>query len=146
MMLELFTVKDAKASTCDLAEELQHALFGWTWQHDEGFSNWRESVLTGEKYHTESIMAESALMGTESRDAESATLNTPGETSETSDLAKQISDLINNPDLPEPIQDGLKDAIIDTFNSHISQKEITNFEDSPVYIDMVLRGYADRHK
>jgi hypothetical protein len=26
-LLELFTVKNAKASTCDLAEELQHHLF-----------------------------------------------------------------------------------------------------------------------
>jgi hypothetical protein len=48
--------------------------------------------------------------------------------------------------LPEPIQDGLKEAILNTFNSNISQSEITNFEDSPVYIEMVLRGYADKHK
>ncbi len=121
-ILELFTVKDADVSVCDLAEDLQGYLFQWTKEYGNAMDGWKDSVLYGDKY----------------KDA-------PGESTETSDLAKQLSDLLNNPDLPEPIQDGLKDAILDTFNSHISQSEITNFEDSPVYIEMVLRGYAARH-
>jgi hypothetical protein len=121
-ILELFTVKDADVSVRDLANELQDYLFRWTKEYGNSVDAWKDSVLCGTKY----------------KDA-------PGESTETSDLAKQLSDLLNNPDLPEPIQDGLKDAILDTFNSHISQSEITNFEDSPVYIEMVLRGYSDRH-
>ncbi len=74
------------------------------------------------------------------------TQGAPIESTETSNLAKQLADLLNNPDLPEPIQEDLKDSILNTFNSHINQSEIRDFEDSPQYIEMVLRGYANRHK
>jgi hypothetical protein len=130
-LLELFTVKDAKVSTMDLAEQLQDYLFRWTKEYGNAVDAWKDSVLYGEKYQT-------------SKDAESVPLGTPVESTNTSDLAKQLSDLINNPDLPEPIQEDLKDSILNTFSMHADQSEIIKFEDSPQYIEMVLRGYANR--
>ncbi len=121
-ILELFTVKDADVSVCDLAEDLQGYLFQWTKEYGNAMDGWKDSVMFGTKY----------------KDAS-------GESTETSDLAKQLSDLLNNPDLPEPIQDGLKDAILDTFNSHINQSEFHDYEKSPEYVEKILRGYAARY-
>jgi len=62
-----------------------------------------------------------------------------------SDTAKQVSDLLNNPNLPEPIKDGLQDGLLDLFNSHINQSEFHDYEKSPEYVEKILRGYAARH-
>ncbi len=62
-----------------------------------------------------------------------------------SDAAKQVSDLLNNPNLPEPIKDGLQDGLLDLFNSHINQSEFHDYEKSPEYVEKILRGYAARH-
>ena len=51
-ILELFAVKDSGIMIGDLAEDLQHHLFIWTKEHGEGFSQWKESVLSGKKYQT----------------------------------------------------------------------------------------------
>ncbi len=108
----------------DLAEDLQHHLFTWTREHDDGISQWKESVLSGKKYQ-----------------------NAPGEqspNSETSDAAKQISDLLNNSDLPEPIRDGVADGLLDLFNSRINQSEFHDYEKSPEYVEKILRGYETK--
>ncbi len=62
-----------------------------------------------------------------------------------SDAAKQVSDLLNNPDLPELIKDGLQDGLLELFNSHINQSEFHDYEKSPEYVEKILRGYAARH-
>jgi hypothetical protein len=62
-----------------------------------------------------------------------------------SNTAKQVSDLLNNPDLPEPIRDGLADGLLDLFNSHINQSKFHDYEKSPEYVEKILRGYAARH-
>ncbi len=49
-LLELFTVEDSNIMIDDMAEDLQSYLFTWTKEHGEGFSQWKESVLTGRKY------------------------------------------------------------------------------------------------
>lgn len=51
-LLEIFTVKDSNIMIGDIAEDLQHYLFIWTKEHAEGFSQWKESVISGEKYKT----------------------------------------------------------------------------------------------
>ncbi|MDQ3712967.1 MAG: hypothetical protein M3388_12220 [Acidobacteriota bacterium] len=122
-ILELFAVKDSSMMIGDLAEDLQHHLFTWTREHD-GISQWKESVLSGKKYQ-----------------------NAPGEqspNSETSDAAKQISDLLNNSDLPEPIRDGVADGLLDLFNSRINQSEFHDYEKSPEYVEKILRGYETK--
>jgi hypothetical protein len=118
-ILELFTVKDADVSVRDLACELQDYLFRWTKEYGNSVDAWKDSVLCGDKY----------------KDA-------PGESLKPSDTAKQVSDLLNNPDLPEPIRDGLQDGLLDLFNSHIDQSEFLDYEKSPEYVEKILRGYA----
>ncbi len=49
-LLELFTVKDSSIMIGDLAEDLQCCLFIWTREHGDGFSQWKEAVLSGKKY------------------------------------------------------------------------------------------------
>ncbi len=65
---------------------------------------------------------------------------------ETSDTAKQISDLLNNPDLPEPLKDGLAEGLLDMFNSHANQDEFIEYEKSPEYVEMILRGYSAKNE
>jgi hypothetical protein len=121
-ILELFAVKDANVSVRDLACELQDYLFRWTKEYGNSVDAWKDSVLCGTKY----------------KDA-------PDESLKPSDTAKQVSDLLNNPDLPEPIRDGLADGLLDLFNSHINQSEFHDYEKSPEYVEKILRGYAARH-
>ncbi len=49
-LLELFTVKDSSIMIGDLVEDLQRYLFIWTREHGDGFSQWKEAVLSGKKY------------------------------------------------------------------------------------------------
>jgi hypothetical protein len=121
-ILELFTVKDADIRLGDLACELQDYLFRWTKEYGNSVDAWKDSVLCGTKY----------------KDAS-------GESLKPSDTAKQVSDLLNNPDLPEPIRDGLQDGLLDLFNSHINQSEFRDYEKSPEYVEKILRGYAARY-
>ncbi len=121
-ILELFSIKDSSVMIGDMVEDLQQHLFTWTKEHGDGISQWKESVLSGKKYQT-----------------------APGESLKPSDTAKQVSDLLNNPDLPEPIKDGLQDGLLDLFNSHINQSEFHDYEKSPEYVEKILRGYAARH-
>jgi hypothetical protein len=92
-LLELFTVKNAKASTCDLAEELQHHLFTWTQEHDNTYSDWRESVLTGKKYQS------------------SRTQDTLSESAELENLAAQISSVMKNPRIPTRLYNVMTDEL-----------------------------------
>ncbi len=62
-----------------------------------------------------------------------------------SNTAKQVSALLNNPDLPEPIRDGLADGLLDLYNSHIDQSDFVEYQKSPEYVEKILRGYAARH-
>lgn len=121
-ILELFTVKRADVSVCDLAEDLQGYLFQWTKEYGNAMDGWKDSVMFGDKY----------------KDA-------PGESLKSSDTANQLSALLNNPNLPEPIKEGLADGLLDLFNSHINQSEFHDYEKSPEYVEKILRGYAARH-
>ncbi len=121
-ILELFTVDDADVSVRDLANELQDYLFRWTKEYGNAVDRWKDSVLCVDKY-----------------------TDAPGEPLKPSDTAKQVSDLLNNPNLPEPIKDGLQDGLLDLFNSHINQSEFHDYEKSPEYVEKILRGYAARH-
>ena len=121
-ILELFSIKDSSVMIGDMVEDLQHHLFIWTKEYGNSLDAWKDSVLYGTKY----------------KDA-------PGESLETRDAAKQISELLNNPDLPEPIRDGLQDGLTDLYNSHINQSEFHDYEKSPEYVEKILRGYAARH-
>ncbi len=121
-IIELFAVKDSAVMVGDLAAELQDCLFRWTKEYGNAMDGWKDSVLYGTKY----------------KDAS-------GESLKPSDTAKQVSDLLNNPDLPEPIRDGLADGLLDLFNSHINQSEIHDYEKSPEYVEKILRGYAAEH-
>jgi hypothetical protein len=56
-------------------------------------------------------------------------------------LAEQISAVLNNPNLPEPLYNGIHAAINDVFNEHIDQSEVLAYEDSPERIAQILRGY-----
>ncbi len=57
-ILELFTLKDADASVCDLAEDLQGYLFQWTKEYGNALDGWKDSVMFGDKYKNASENAE----------------------------------------------------------------------------------------
>jgi hypothetical protein len=121
-ILELFTVPHSQVNIGDLAEELQAYAFIWTKEHGDGFSRWKESVLSGEKYQTN-----------------------PGKQfneNQAGDLAKQISGLLNDPSVPEPLRESLADGLNDLYNSNIDQTEVNAHQKSPEYIEKVLRGYS----
>jgi len=44
-------------------------------------------------------------------------------------------------ELPEPLHDGFRNAITNLFNAHVDQDEIGEFEQSSVYLEMIIRGY-----
>ena len=104
----------------DMVEDSQQHLFTWTKEHGDGISQWKESVLSGKKYQT-----------------------TPGESLKTRDAAKQ---LLNNPNLPEPIKDGLADGLLDLFNSHIDQSDFVEYQKSSEYVEKILRGYEAKQQ
>jgi hypothetical protein len=51
-ILELFRVHNPNIMIGDIAEELQIYAFTWTREHDDGFLQWKESLLSGKKYQT----------------------------------------------------------------------------------------------
>jgi len=107
----------------DMVEDLQQHLFTWTKEHGDGISQWKEPVLSGKKYQT-----------------------TPGESLKTRDAAKQTCELLNNPNLPEPIKDGLADGLLDLFNSHIDQSDFVEYQKSSEYVEKILRGYEAKQQ
>jgi hypothetical protein len=115
----------------DLLENLQSYLFTWTNKHSEAYREWSGALENdGDTIKTQEM---------------SNVRIAPGESLKSSDTAKQVSDLLNNPDLPEPIKEGLQDGLLDLFNSHINQSEFHDYEKSPEYVEKILRGYAARH-
>lgn len=56
-------------------------------------------------------------------------------------LAEMLSLVLHHPDMPEPLHDGIRDAITNLFNAHVDQDEIAEFERSPTYLEMIIRGY-----
>jgi len=122
-ILELFSIKDSSVMIGDMVNDLQQHLFIWTNEYGNAVDAWKDSVLYGTKYK-----------------------DTPGESLKPGDTAKQVSDLLNNPNLPGPIKDGLADGLLDLFNSHISQSEFRDYEKSPEYVEKILRGYEARQQ
>jgi hypothetical protein len=59
-------------------------------------------------------------------------------------LAQLLSDVLHHPDLPAPMHCAIQEAITVVFNQHIDQSEIEEFETSPAYIEMIIRGYQKR--
>lgn len=59
-------------------------------------------------------------------------------------LAEMLSAVLYHPELPEPMADGIQDAITNTFNEAIDQSEIVELEKQPHYLNMVIRGYHVR--
>ncbi len=49
-IIELFAVKRADVSVCDLAEDLQSYLFQWTKEYGNAMDGWKDSVMFGDKY------------------------------------------------------------------------------------------------
>ncbi len=122
-ILELFSIKDSSVMIGDMVEDLQQHLFTWTKEYGNSVDAWKDSVLYGTKY----------------KDA-------PGESLKTQDAAKQISELLNNPNLPEPIKDGLADGLLDLFNSHIDQSDFVEYQKSSEYVEKILRGYEAKQQ
>jgi hypothetical protein len=60
--------------------------------------------------------------------------------------AEYISELLNDPNLPEPIREAIADGLVDMFNSHIDQTECNEHQRSPEYIAKILRGYDLRQR
>jgi hypothetical protein len=130
-IFDILQIRHKNFSVPDLLENLQHYLFAWTMKHSEAYRKWSSALESdGDTIETQEM---------------SAIVDTPGESLKPSDTAKQVSDLLNNPDLPEPIRDGLADGLLDLFNSHINQSEFHDYEKSPEYVEKILRGYAARH-
>jgi hypothetical protein len=92
-LLELFTLKESKVSTMDLAEQLQDYLFRWTKEYGNAVDAWKDSVLTGEKYKT------------------SGTTDTSGESNELENLAAHISEVMKNPLTPVSLYNAMTDEL-----------------------------------
>lgn len=60
------------------------------------------------------------------------------------DLARTLSDLLTNPEVPPPISDGLSQILTDFFNDHIDQSEFVAEKDSPEYIARLLRAFTNQ--
>jgi hypothetical protein len=124
-------IRHKNFSVCDLLENLQHYLFTWTMKHSEVYREWSSALESDGDTDETQEMPNVRLA--------------PGESLKSSDTAKQVSDLLNNTDLPEPIKDGLADGLVELFNSHINQSEFRDYEKTPEYVEKILRGYAARH-
>jgi hypothetical protein len=92
-LLELFTLKESKVSTMDLAEQLQDYLFRWTKEYGNAVDAWKDSVLYGEKYKTP------------------GTTDTPDESTELEKLAVQISAVMKNPRIPTRLYNVMTDEL-----------------------------------
>ena len=62
---------------------------------------------------------------------------------EIENTALLISGLLNNPNVPQRIRDGLSEGVEECFNEDIDQSEIIDYRDSPEYIAMILRGLPE---
>jgi hypothetical protein len=111
-LMEMFVIYDSNIMIGDIAEDLQRYLFTWTREHGDGFSNWKESVLTGKKYQTDTS-------------AEPSVASTPNDT------AKQISDLLNNPNLPTRPADAIQEGLTDIYNTADNQSPVDDKLQTP---------------
>lgn len=128
-LLELFIVKDSNIMIGDLAESLQVYLFTWTKEHGDSFGNWKESVLTGKKYQQDSTIVE-----------------TPNEQLQMSDIAKQVSDLLNNPNLPPCLSEAIQEGLTDIYNNANDQSAVNGELKTPEYIEKLLSMAAQSNK
>ena len=125
-IFELFAFKGDGFAKGNLAEDLQHHLFTWTKEHGNAVDAWKDSVLYGSKYKTDD----------QCDDPPSGEISQPAQT---------ISDLLNDEELPEPLKEGITDALLDLFNTHINQDEFQDYEKSPEYVEKILRGYQAKN-
>ncbi len=115
-LLDIFQIRHKNFDRSTFAENLQLHLFTFTANHDNAYREWRKGVFQQQGMN-------------DNGDETGKFLDAPGgESLKPSDTAKQVSDLLNNPDLPEPIKDGLADGLLDLFNSHINQTEFNEWE------------------
>lgn len=111
-LMEMFVIYDSNIMIGDIAEDMQRYLFTWTREHGDGFSNWKESVLTGKKYQTDTS-------------AEPSVASTPN------DIAKQISDLLNNPNVPTRLTDAIQEGLTDIYNTADNQSPVDDKLQTP---------------
>ncbi len=62
------------------------------------------------------------------------------------DLSKRLSDLCVNPNIPPPLQDKIRGAVVEFYNEDINQDEINEFQNSPEYIEKILIGYSSQNE
>lgn len=70
--------------------------------------------------------------------------NENSKTKKLASLAERLSALIEDPNLPEPLHDGILDLLTEMFNSHVDQSEFLKYEKSPEYISKLLCGYFSK--
>jgi nitrate reductase beta subunit len=75
--------------------------------------------LTGKKYQTDTS-------------ADSAPVETPN------DIAKQIADLLNNPNVPTRLTDAIQEGLTDVYNNADHQAAINDEWKTPEYIERLL--------
>lgn len=61
------------------------------------------------------------------------------------ELAQIISGLLHNPNLPEPLYNGLSEGLTETFNQGKAEVKIQN-EETPEHVAFVLRAYGKEAK
>lgn len=65
------------------------------------------------------------------------------DTASEENLAAVVSAVLQNPNLPQPMYDAIKNGLTDVFNSpRMNQREFVEYEETPEYIAKVFRGYA----
>lgn len=70
--------------------------------------------------------------------------NENSKTKKLASLAERLSAVIEDPNLPEPLHDGILDLLTEMFNSHVDQSEFLKYEKSPEYISKLLCGYFSK--
>lgn len=128
-ILELFTFnKNSKVTPQDMAEDLQHHLFTWTFKHGDAYSQWRDDYFSGKWYaelneEKESSDAPEAQTQTEQPKAKTLaedTLQVIGENSDATgggdlrSLASQISSVMKNEAMPTQLFNVMADEFSHT--------------------------------
>jgi len=131
-VFELLSIRHKNFYLPDFISNLQEFLFRWTWEYSERHLRWRD-VLDSEIF----ALSDDEKTG-EAAEGEKSPLDLSqmsAETLGTTDAAKCLSDVLNNPNIPETLTKAIESAMNDLRGSKAVSDD---FDNSPESIAEIL--------
>ncbi len=127
-ILELFTFnKNSKIIPQDMAEDLQHHLFTWTFKHGDAYSQWRDDYFSGKWYaelNEEKESSDAPEAQTQSEQPKAKTLAEH----HLQIMANKISHIMRSNKVSDDAKDAFHSIIVDASNEARTNVGVSNPE------------------